>query len=392
MQDIQQRGKRGFESFKTASDVINVLKSQFAERKLYIKYSIDKTEVDINEYLGDNTLMVVTDAQYEHDGTLIIYGLSDKYVEIDLEVMEENGPGYYRCKIKSARRATSGRRDLRFKVGTEDVYATNFRVSKHRIDVSGFKMPTSIKVLLDQFQQQNSGMGDIIKVDVFTMENRKGLLNVLRKTGKSIFVQDVADSESYRALNDDFVDLAEIYGDQLDDYIRKNVEKGYQSIIIVPIIYINEAEQSVPFAYIQVISKSETFELDKYIELKEHSFTLIDRIRDANTDLMQVHQEIVDVSRGGAKLRISDPELKDYIRRAKGFIFDIVFKLQAPITMYGQIKVLYDADDGSVFVGVDFEGNSSRKDEMKRFYAILKPMETDYKSQLIKSLKKKQGR
>jgi hypothetical protein len=336
--------------------------------------------------------MVVTDPGYEHDGTLIIYGLSDKYLEVDLEVLEERGPGYYRCKIKSARRATSGRRDLRFRISDEQAYASNFRISKHRIDVTGFKIPTSIKVLLDQFQTNNSGIADIVKVDVFNMENRNNLLNLIRRTSKSLFISDTSNPESYRAITDDFIDLAELYGDQLGGYIKKNIERGYRSIIIVPIIYINAAENSVPFGYIQVISKSETFGIDKVLELKDYTFKLVDRIRDANTELLQVHQEIVDISRGGAKLKITDANLKDYIKHAKGFIFDLVFKLQAPITIYGEIKVTYAGEDDSVYVGVDFEGNSSRKDEMKRFYSILKPMEADYKARLIKSIRQKQQR
>jgi hypothetical protein len=389
---IEQRKKRGFESFRTVSDVVDTLKSQFANRKLYVKYAVDKTVVDINEYLDDNTVMVVTDPGYEHDGTLIIYGLSDKYLEVDLEVLEERGPGYYRCKIKSARRATSGRRDLRFRISDEQAYASNFRISKHRIDVTGFKIPTSIKVLLDQFQTNNSGIADIVKVDVFNMENRNNLLNLIRRTSKSLFISDTSNPESYRAITDDFIDLAELYGDQLGGYIKKNIERGYRSIIIVPIIYINAAENSVPFGYIQVISKSETFGIDKVLELKDYTFKLVDRIRDANTELLQVHQEIVDISRGGAKLKITDTNLKDYIKHAKGFIFDLVFKLQAPITIYGEIKVTYAGEDDSVYVGVDFEGNSSRKDEMKRFYSILKPMEADYKARLIKSIRQKQQR
>ena len=75
------------------------------------------------------------------------------------------------------------------------------------------------------------------------------------------------------------------------------------------------------------------------------------------------------------------PDLK-----SKGFIFDLVFKLQAPITIYGEIKSTY-SDEEALYAGVDFAGNSSRKDEMKRFYATIKPMEAEYKAKLIKSLK-----
>jgi hypothetical protein len=188
-------------------------------------------------------------------------------------------------------------------------------------------------------------------------------------------------------MTDDFIDIAGLYGSDLDKLIKRNVEKGFKSIIIVPVIYITEDENSIPFAYLQAISKSEVLGIDKVIELKDMSFKLVDRIRDANTLLVSVHQQIVDISRGGAKLKITDNDLKKYIQKSKGFIFDIVFKLQAPLTIYGDIKSVFNDPDGNIMIGVDFEGNSSRKDEMKRFYDVLKPMESEYKSKLIKSMK-----
>lgn len=387
MKDIKQRKARTFESFKTASDVFEVLKTQFATRKLYVKYAQDKTEITINEYLDDKTIMVVTDPTYEHDGRIIVYGLSDKYIEVDLQVLEERGPGYYHCKVRSARRATAGRRDLRFKIAAEEAYATNFRISKHTIDLTSFKIPTSIKVLLDQYGNSNSQKADIVKVDVFSTNETDPVLNAVKKTGKTFLVEDAASPESYVPMTDDFIDPNEVYGDSLDMVIKKNVEKGYTSILVVPIIYITEDESSMPFGYIHMISKSESFGLEKVLELKDDSFRLVDRIRDANTMMVNVHQQIIDISRGGAKLKISDPNLIRSFMKSKGFVFDIVFKLQAPITIYGDIKVTYTDESGNMFIGVDFEGNSSRKDEMKRFYAILKPMEVEYKTRLIKSMK-----
>ena len=388
--EVKQRRNRDFEAFKTVDDVINILKSQFSNRKLYIKYAVEKTEITINEYLDDKSLMVVTDAQYKPEGDIIIYGLSDKFIEIDLEVLEHITNGYYKCRVKTARRALMGRRDLRFKLPRDDAVATNFRVSKHTIDVSGFKIPTTIKVLLEQFQNTNSKLADIVRVDVFDIENTGPLFMEMKKTGKSCFIENVEDMDSYSAVNDDFVDPKELLGNEVDDYMKKNIERGYKSIIVVPIIYITDQETSIPFAYIQVISKTQNMGIEKVLELKDYSFKLVDRIRDANTILIPVHQDIVDISRGGAKLQITDKDLQKYILKSRGFIFDIVFKLQAPITIYGDIRSTYSDDRGNILVGVDFEGNSSRKDEMKRFYSILKPMESDYKSKLIKQIKTQQ--
>ena len=129
MLKTEQRKARTFNSFETVGDVLRILREQFSNRKLYIKYDVEKREVMINEYNQDNTLMIVTDPGYKSDGNIIIYGLSDKYIEIDLEVIQDMGPGYYKCKIRSARRATEGRRDLRFKLVQGEAVATNFRVS-----------------------------------------------------------------------------------------------------------------------------------------------------------------------------------------------------------------------------------------------------------------------
>jgi hypothetical protein len=385
---VTQRKQRGFNDLQSVNEVFEILQTKFVGRKLYIRYAVDKVEIAINEFLDDQTLILGTEPIFKPEKTFSIYGLSDKYVEVDLEVLEEKGPGYFHCKIVSGRRAVQGRRDIRFRVTPEEVVATNFKISKHTIDVSNLKIPTSIKVVLDQFQTSNSKLGDILKVDVFSSDEKNQILMNIKKSCKTLFVQDASDESSYVPLTEDFVDLQDVLGSDLNKFIKINTQKGYKSIIIVPIIYITENEKSIPFAYIQLISKTENFDLGKVVDLKEETFKLVDRIRDANTVLLPVHQHILDISRGGAKLEITDPELKKSILKSKGFIFDIVFKLQAPITIYGDIKATQKVES-YLHVGVDFEGNSSRKDEMKRFYSIIKPMESDYKAKLIKSLKSK---
>jgi hypothetical protein len=244
-------------------------------------------------------------------------------------------------------------------------------------------------VVLDQFQTANSRFADQFRIDVLSIDTKDAVLKNIRNTGKTLFIEDINEPESYKAITDDFVDVAGIYGSDLQKLIKRNVEKGIKSVIIVPVIYITEDEKSITFAYIQAVSKKDIMGIDKVIELKDMSFKLVDRIRDANTLLVPVHQQIVDISRGGAKMKITNPDLKKYIHKSRGFVFDIVFKLQAPLTIYGEIKATSTDSEGNLILGVDFEGNSSRKDEMKRFYSVLKPMEAEYKSRLIRSIKGK---
>lgn len=389
MNKVTQRKQREFYNFESIDEVFNILQTKFLGRKLYIRNTEEKTEIVINEFFDDQTMIMNTEPIFKPENAFSIYGLSDKYIEVDLEVLEEKGPGYFHCKIISGRRAVQGRRDIRFKVSREEVVATNFKISKHTIDVTNLKIPTSIKVVLDQFQTSNSRLGDILKVDVFSSDEKNQILMHIKKSSKTLYIQDTSDESSYFPMTEDFVDLQDVLGNELHKFLNINIQKGYKSVIIVPIIYITEDEKSIPFAYIQLISKTENFDLGKVVDLKEETFKLVDRIRDANTVFLPVHQKILDISRGGAKLEITDPDLKKSILKSKGFIFDIVFKLQAPITIYGDVKTTKSVG-GELHVGVDFEGNSSRKDEMKRFYSIIKPMESDYKEKLIKSLKSRE--
>ncbi len=385
---VKQRKERSYNEIRSLDDAIEVLKTQFDGRKLSLKYSIDKTEVKINEFLDDKSIMIVTDSEYDPGGdTIIIYGLLDKYVEFDLKILEVRGPGYFKCRIHSVRKAIEGRRDLRFKIEPEEVVATNFKFSKHTIELSGYNIPTGIKVILDQFQSSNSGISDIVKVDLLNIEDP--ILEKIKKTGLNVFIEDCSNPDSYAAMNEDFIDLTQMYGVELKSVVKKNVERGFRSIIICPVIYITEESRSIPFAYIQLISKNENFSIEQMLEVKDLSFKLVDRIREANTVLLSVHQQILDISKGGVRLMISDENLKKYLIKSRGFIFDVLFKLQAPITIYGEIKYTSYDDRGTLYIGVDFAGNSSRKDEMKRYYAMIKPREIEYKNRLMKEMKRR---
>jgi len=91
------------------------------------------------------------------------------------------------------------------------------------------------------------------------------------------------------------------------------------------------------------------------------------------------------------KLLIDNDELKRYLIKSRGFVFDIVFKLQAPITIYAEIRFTGTDDEKNLILGMCFVGNTSRKDQMKHLYDILEPMELEYKKKLILQMKQRQA-
>jgi hypothetical protein len=388
--NFKERKQRFFEEFSSNEDIFNLLKSSFSsDKKLKIKFDVEDREITIVEFTDESQhIIVMTDEFYQpgDNGFFIVYGLIDRYIEFELQVVETRGPGLLECEIKSGRKASTGRADIRFKVNSDDVIATNFRISKYTLDVTMFTVPTGIKVILDQFEAQNRTFADAFEVGLLS-NMTDPILADIRKTGKSLFIEDLSRDECFTPINEDFIDMKEICGNEFPRYVMKMKEKGYVSAMIAPILYINEAEQSIPFAYISMMSKEKLYTFEDVITLKDKTFKLIDRIRDANTAFIETKQQILDISRGGARLKIDNPELRASMLKARGFVFDIVFRLQAPITMYGEIKFTAQEPDKSILVGLSFAGSSSRKDEMKRFFEIMQPMEIAYKKKLILQMK-----
>jgi hypothetical protein len=382
-----KKTERKLETIEPMDKALSLLKEKTGGLILYIKNDIEKNVIQITNILEDNSIIIITDPNYQsEDNKITIYGLLDKYIEIHLEIIETQGPGVFKCKVKKFQRAAEVRKELRLKVKPEQVIASNFMVSKHAIDITTYKIPTTIKVLLDQFHSSNLHMSDIVKVDVFDKSDT--ILESIRKQQKIFYVENINDSETFKSASEDIINIHELLGDRLAEYMKKNIEKGYKSIIIAPIIYITDSGAPISFAYLQLISKSKIFSLNDIEEIKKMLGKLVSRIKDANTVLIQTNQQIVNISKSGAKLYITDEALKKHLQSTKGFIFNIVFKLQAPVTIYCEIKNLYRDDHGNLFAGIAFAGHSSRKNEMKRFYSFLEPMIKNYKQQLLEARKK----
>jgi hypothetical protein len=382
----KERKQRFFEEFKDEAEIYEYLRQNFGEQKrIKIKYDVENRELFINEFIDHNKhIIVVSDESYEpgSSNVIIIYGLLQKYFEIELEVLSVKGPGYFECVIKGGRCATTGRADIRFKVNSDDVIATNFRVSKHTIDVTMFTVPTGIKVILDQFEAQNRSIAEFFEVGIVG-SSQDPVIQEIKKSGKTLFVEDFNNEDTITPLTDEFVDLRDLYAHEFPRYLAKMKEKGFRSVITVPILYLTDSEQTIPFGYINMMTKEKTLNFEDAISIKEKTFKLVDRIRDANTAFIEAKQQIVDISRGGARLKIEDAQLKAAMVKSRGFVFDIVFRLQAPITVYCETKFTATDVDNALVIGVSFTGNSSRKDEMKRFFEIMQPMELEYKKRLL---------
>ena len=108
---------------------------------------------------------------------------------------------------------------------------------------------------------------------------------------------------------------------------------------------------------------------------------MVEKIRGSNTVMIKEKQQVVNVSRGGIRVRITHEELRTYLARQNGFTFDLVFRMQAPITLFGQIRSQKKMASGELLLGVQIAGNSDEA-SYKRFLGNVDKMEQEAKARL----------
>ena len=131
-------------------------------------------------------------------------------------------------------------------------------------------------------------------------------------------------------------------------------------------------------------SKSQKYTEDKVLELQQLAFEMVDRIRDSNTVIMNHRETVLNLSRGGLKVMIKHPELKEYLKRQGGCTFDVLFRMQGPITLFGKFRSSIVDHEGNLLLGIQISGTSSRENEMKRYIDNIAQLETKLAAALDK--------
>jgi len=307
-----------------------------------------------------------------------------RYVQLDCRVMQKEGENY-RLYIEKASIATRERKYIRLPV-EEGTYITNIRTSKYTIDATVSSIPTAVKINFSTNEQRLKQKEDYATIDIF--EGKPDLYRALQKSGKILYVRDTTEVNDFSPPSEDFFNYQAYLGEKLIRKMDEYRAAGIRSDIIYPIKYRNEMEEVVIIGYIQIQSKHKNYERSRIKALEELVGEILHQIQMANTILVQKRQHVLNLSRGGLRLLITDAELQEYLIRQGGFSFDLIFKMQAPITLYGLIRSSLKTKRGELIIGVQISGNSSRPQEMKRFVDNIAMIEKKLVHQL--SLRRKQ--
>lgn len=368
MKAFKERVERKYQLISDGQKIAHMVPNYVVGKTYYLKGYFDAVQVKILEFKAPDVLIVDCPKPLEESCTL--YHVFNKYMDLNCLVDSEISQDRYKLSVVSIRIATNDRKHPRADVPPDIAVINNIRAAKNVINASLFNIPTSVKVHFGQYQQQLVNLADEVKVQVFDKTNEK--LDLVKKSSKVLLVSDTQDIMSYMPEDTNgFIDFREHLNTEVGRVMEEYRQKKIISELIVPIIYVGHDGTGIPLGYIHLVSKSKKIGLETALELKALSFEMVDRIRDSNTMMINKRQAIVNASKGGLRILVTDEELKKFLIHQKGFSFDVVFKLQQPITMFTEIAYTGFNTKNDLAIGVRIKGFSSRKGEVERFYGYI---------------------
>ncbi|MFZ5629791.1 MAG: DUF1577 domain-containing protein [Spirochaetota bacterium] len=368
MSVFRERAERKFQVIEDHAKMGGMLKQYAAGKVFYLKGFYEKIEVKVLDFKEPNILVV--DSLRDIEGEITLYHTFNKQLEVIGVVADKLVNTQYKIAVSRVRIATSDRKSPRHKMSTDQVVINSIRAARNTINASLFNVPTSVKIHLEKFQQRLQDFADEVKVKIFEKDDEK--TELVRKTMKILMIHDTQDLLSYMPEDTEgFVDYREHLNTEIGTVMEDYRKRKIVSEMIVPIIYLGHDGGSIPLGYIQLISHEKKLGMDTALELKMLAFEMVDQMRDSNTMLISKRQSVGDISRGGMRLVVTDAELKKFLVHQKGFSFDVIFKLQQPITVFTEIVWTAMTPQNDLAIGVSIRGFSSRKGESDRYHQYL---------------------
>lgn len=364
---LKEKEHRKFQTISDPEKKMHLVKTYFLNKPYFVKNAdnenfITGIEVSENE-------RVIVDTKVQLAGEVVMYNMFNKYIEFRATVEENISPERYRVNIHTIHIATDDRKSKRHNVEMSAVSAGNFRVSRNAINASLFNIPTSVKVHLKQYQQILTPHADEVVVDVFDKSKEK--LEMVRRSGKILYIKNTSEEQSFRSSDPEkFIDYAKSTDQEIPAIMRDYKSKKIVSELIVPVIYTGHDGIPIPLGYIQFLSKSGLIAEGKAGELCELGKEIVQKMRDANTLMVNERQKIENISNEGICLRITHPELRKFLPEQNGMTFDVIFKMTQPITLFTEV-IYMGIDNEDLMVGLKIVGFSTKSSDSNRFNSLV---------------------
>lgn len=298
--------------------------------------------------------------------TFILSKLLARYLELHCSFIKQLAPNKIQLHVDKVLIAKKERVNPRFTISEDGlVNVTNIVSSKTIIEANMFNIPTLVRVNFEDYRKRMMARsGEAGTMDIFKsgMERK---FDVVKSTQRILFIKDASSGESYRSLEEGFINYEEEIEEHVDKLAMTARDKKIKSELILPILYKNELEEIIPIGYYWLQTK------DNFITTEDLTFyqvqiaEMIERIKDANLMTTVEKFPVLDLSATGLKLRVGNSSLVETLPKQKGILLELVFKLQTPFRFFGKIAWAKKEESGDLLVGVEFSGKRTYAEKVR---------------------------
>lgn len=301
------------------------------------------------------------------ENSFVLFMILAKYIQLECVLVQKLEKSHATLKVEKLAIAKKNREYQRFPVKPGGVYVTNVISSKTIIEASMFNVPTLVKVNFEDYKNRlKQRSKDIINIDTF----KPGLerkYEIVKKTQKYLLIENTQDPNSYKKSTPGRLGYEKDVDDDLSSCLKKFKDQKILSELIVPIIYVNHADEKIPIGYICVQSKEQNLTEQYAEELKNLSQDMVERIKESNTIKTAERFQILEASQGGIKVKIDQAHLIETLPKQDSFVFDIFFRMQAPFTVHGLIRWFKKDENNHLILGIELTAKSDLPGERARY-------------------------
>ncbi len=375
-------GKKTMQYIDKQSRDIDVVTSPEHKNHILSKYLLDKElllrmdpfdqKVTLKKILNGGERILVylpPESDFFFPSNVQLFKILANYIHLDCDFIRHVDPTLVLLQVNKLEIAKKNRENERIPLAPGVAFATNIISTKILLEADMFNIPNLVRVNFEDYENRLSEKtDDTIRVDVFRSDLDLRF-DVVKKTQKLIWIPDTQNSSSYTSYFPDQVNYAEEVDDDIPSVMKKFKEEKILSELIVPILYTNHFDEKICIGYLSMQSKDKKISLETLGEFKNLRVEIANRIQESNIIKTIDRFQILEVSRHGLKVRITNPVLIESLQKHDRFVFDIYFKMQAPLTVSGLIRwTSKDEDSKRLDLGIELIGKSSLPGERERYY------------------------
>jgi hypothetical protein len=319
-----KESKRLWDYVNDPKVITNLIIVKLNRHSLYLKNSIPPAEFTPTEE-KEGGIEFYFNPSIKLSDQIILYIDLKRHLEFHFQIIKQELPGRAILKPELVKVSKFQRRYERIPIKGDEVYANNFRVNKNKISTNNIQFQITSKIIFPQIEEKYQEKFAGIKI---LLSNAENLPEELKK-------QEI-NQPTIIKINIKYMFVYPIV--------------VFQKNKFVPLIYILYPVSNLP---------SEEMKTQILIDLEKIADETYEKIIEANTILIKKKERVVNISEGGVALEITDEQLKSLIPYQENIIFDLIFKLVAPLRMYGEIRYVHKLkkdDKESLLVGIDFTG------------------------------------